>query len=882
MLTKRSMLLKLCILLMVNGVYGKDLNNMKENLTSTDAAKGVIERTTPSLKNFFKLEIIPQDNGNDVFEIESIDDRVVLRGNNGGSLSSAYYRYLKEYCRCDISWCGSQLNLPKKMPMVENKIRVSSLHKYRVYFNYCTLSYTTSWWDWERWEREIDIMAMNGINMPLSVIGLEGVWYYTLLKYGFTDEEARGFLVGPTYFAWQWMTNIQSHGGPLPKSWIDARIILGKKIIQRQLELGMTPIQQGFSGCIPRKLKEKYPDANIVSEHNWVGFTGTDQLDPLDPLFQKLGRTLIETQTKLFGTSHFYAADPFHEGRPPKPGNEYLEEVGKAIWKLMSDVDPKATWVMQAWSIRKPIACAVPEGKLLVLDLGGNKAKDDNSFWGHNFIKGQLHNFGGRINLHGDIKHMLSNPFAEVARKTKKSLGMGLFMEAIEQNPAFYASVFDQIWRDEPSDEKDWLTDYAERRYGAKSANAAKAWQLMVEDGPYKPNTTRTENSSIIAARPALDPIKSGPNSGFKIPYKPENLLKIWELLLADYDKLKGSDAYQFDLMDIGRQVLSNMGQEIHKEVSAGFKTKDMNHFEKHSKQFLDMLNDVDQLLATRREFNFGKWYNDARSWATTPEEKKLYEYNAAMLLTIWGPNLNPEIFDYSWREWAGLIRLYYLPRWEKFYEHLKGKLKENKSYIDASTTCYGRQPFRANEFYNKLADWEINWLQSSHDIDDQTVGDTGKIAKELYAKYKQLADYYYSKKHNDFIAKTNSEFLGDNYGEKVTSFSKKDLPEKWDGKNYDFSVDITKFINEEGEYKVSLISKKQRSLKIARVTLLQNKEEVMHDAHNGDGNDTKSRIYTVNVKEHAFGTKYFLKINVYTKRYKNNKLNIWIKKSEK
>lgn len=91
--------------------------------------------------------------------------------------------------------------------------------------NYCTVSYSAAWWDWERWQRELDFMAMNSINMPLSVVGLEAVWYNTLLKHKFTDEEARQFLAGPGHFAWQWMQNLQSYGGPLPKSWIDKHIV---------------------------------------------------------------------------------------------------------------------------------------------------------------------------------------------------------------------------------------------------------------------------------------------------------------------------------------------------------------------------------------------------------------------------------------------------------------------------------------------------------------------------------------------------------------------------------------------------------------------------------------------------------------------------------
>ena len=846
--------------------------------SATDAARGVIARTTPSLKDFFRLEVITQDNGKDVFEIETVGGNVVLRGNTGGSIASAYYHYLKVFCRCDVSWCGSQLRLPEAMPKPESKIRITSPHQYRVYFNYCTLNYTASWWDWERWEREIDFMAMNGINMPLSVVGLEGVWYHTLLEYGFTDEEAREYLVGPCFFAWQWMTNIEGHGGPLPKSWIEARIELGRKIVQRQLALGMTPIQQGFSGCVPTCLKQKFPEADIVLKQGWVGFPGTAQLDPLDPLFQKMGRTLIETQTRLFGTSHFYAADPFHEGQPPKPGDDYLAKVGQAIFKQMSDVDPKATWVMQAWSIRQPIACAVPFGKLLVLDLGGGRSKADDSFWGHNFIKGQLHNFGGRINLHGDIRYLLSNPFAAVAKATSKSCGMGLFMEAIEQNPAFYESVFDQIWRHEPGDVNAWLADYAERRYGAKSENAAKAWRLMVENGPYKALTSGTEKSSIIAARPALDPVKSGPNSGFEIPYPPENLIEAWELLLSDYDRLKSSDAYLFDLMDVTRQVLSNLGQEIHKEAAASFKVGDRRRFDRYSGEFLDLLLDVDRLLASRTEFNFGKWLDDARRCATTPEEKKLYEYNAAMLVTIWGPDPSPGIFDYAWREWAGLIRLYYQPRWKMFYAFLGERLKKGESYLDAPTTCFGRQAFRGNEFYKQLADWEIKWIHSRHEIGREPVGSTGAIAREIHAKYKPLLGYFYSPAHRDFVAQADAGFSRANFGEKVKTVTGKDFPKNWKGGTHVVPVDVTRFINQEGAYKITLLTVGDKhALHIKSVALLQNENQVMCDVHNGSSSDLKQGTYIVKVPECALGTRYSLKITFQEERFKDNQCDVWL-----
>lgn len=33
-----------------------------------------------------------------------------------------------------------------------------------------------AWWDWKRWEKEIDMMALQGINLPLAFTGQEAIW----------------------------------------------------------------------------------------------------------------------------------------------------------------------------------------------------------------------------------------------------------------------------------------------------------------------------------------------------------------------------------------------------------------------------------------------------------------------------------------------------------------------------------------------------------------------------------------------------------------------------------------------------------------------------------------------------------------------------------
>lgn len=713
------------------------------------AARDLIARVTPGYEKQYVLEVIPADaqSGEDVFEVDARKGKVVLRGNNPVALASAFHWYLKYTCKAQLSWFGDQLNLPERLPLPAAKERRTIGGKYRAYFNYCTLSYTAPWWDWERWQREIDFMAMNGINMPLQPIGLDAVWYETLLRMGFTDLEARTFLVGPGHQAWQWMTNIEQFGGPLPKSWIDSHVELGRRIFARQLELGMKPIQQSFTGYVPKLMAEKYPEAKIAQQPEWYGFEGVSQLDPLDPLFDRMGHTFMQVQDSIFGSYGIYSADPFHESAPPVNTPEYLSAVGKKISKLIDDFDPRGIVAMQAWSIREPIATQFPKDRLVVLDLNGSTYPNKKNFWGYPFVAGNLHNFGGRINMHGDLALLASNQYATARKKAPNAVGSGLFMESIVQNPVYYAMAFEMPMHRDTIRPSEWLDAYTVRAYGAESEAAQQAWAILLK-GPYGPGTNGVESSSIIAARPAIDVKKSGPNAGFNIPYDPKSLYEAERLLLQDAEKLETSEIYRFDVVDVQRQIMSNLGQEIHKAAAAAYKAGDMAGFKKHSGRFLELLLDVDALLATRTEWNFDRWVSDARNWGATTEEKDLLERDATALVTYWGftPGYMCQQFDYSWREWAGLIRRYYYNRWKMFYDMLAESLASGKPYSEAGAKMSnGREAFRGNEFYDRLADWEIDFVATPKtDIDPAPNGDEIETARKMFGKYSELAKEYY------------------------------------------------------------------------------------------------------------------------------------------
>lgn len=701
------------------------------------AAKALIKRILPAHYSQVKTKFIKSEKGKDVFEIDHQFNQLIIRGNNAVSIAAGLNWYLKYYCNAQMSWCGNQMGFIRKLPLPKDKFRKVIDQQYRVYMNYCTINYSASWWDWNRWEKEIDFMALNGINMPLSVIGLEAVWYNTLLHFNFSDAEARSFLAGPAFFAWQWMTNLEGHGGPLPYNWIQQRIILGKKIIQRELELGMMPIQQGFTGNVPLLLKDKFPEAKILRQPKWCNFPGAAQLDPLDPLFKSIGRVFLEEEKKLFGANHFYAADPFHESEPPQKDDAYLNKVGTSIIDLMLNFDSASTWVMQAWSIRKQIATAVPKEKLLILDINGQGYKNKDGFWGYPFITGNLHNFGGRLNLHGDLHLVAANQYKKIKENYPTVCGTGLFMESIGQNPVYYDLAFEMGIHSDSVDIEKWLKLYAERRYAHASQNAAAAWNILLKTC-YWGGTNGVEKSSIICARPALQVKKSGPNAGFQIPYSNRELVKALTLLLNDEGVLKNADGYRYDIVDLLRQILSNYGQILHANAVESYKKKDIDSFNIYSNRFLSLLKDVDQLLSTRDEFSFKKWITSARSFGKTADEKRLYEYNASMLVTIWGPENDPTIFDYSWREWSGLIKQYYLMRWKEFYAMLADHLKKGTVYDETNLPeVYGRETFRANDFYSRLADMEIAWIKCTKQFSDKPKEESVPVVMELLRKYK-------------------------------------------------------------------------------------------------------------------------------------------------
>ena len=701
-------------------------------------AAGVLHRLLPDRTGEFVFEPIPAQDGLDVFEIETVGGQVALRGPNGVAQASALNWFLKYSCHCHVSWSGDHLDLPKPLPNAE-KVRVATPYRYRYYWDYVSFSYVTAFWDWSRWEREIDWMALNGINMPLALTGQEAIWQAVYRTMGLSDREIGEFMVGPAYLPFGWLGCIDGWGGPLPQSWIDAQADLQKKILARERELGMTPVLQGFSGHVPAALATRFPESKLHTTQ-WSDFPSTSLLDPLDPLFPEIGWAFIQEQTRQFGTDHLYDADTFIEMTPPSNDPAFLSAIARAVHGAMTGADPDAVWLLQGWPFYyqrdfwqppqvEAVLGAIPDDRMIVLDLWAEQNpvwQRTEAFHGKPWIWCLYHNAGGRPGLYGPLPRIAGDPVAALHSPERGNLcGLGLTMEGTEQNPVVYDLMTEMAWHTRPVDLDRWVEDYAHRRYGAKLPQAERAWKTL-QATAYSAEIKSRPPTSVICMRPGLGGAADEYSSSqTPITYDPAQLAEAWRLLLDCGDIAAHVEPYRYDVVDIGQQVMANLALSLYDGMRRAHETKDRDAFGRSSQFFLQAICDLDELLATNRHFLLGTWITRARDWATNEQERKLYEWNARTLITLWGPRHN-RLHDYSCRHWSGLLRDFYAPRWEMFARHVE-------------TALAAGTPVDQEAFTREVTAWEERWAHRTDDFPSEARGDAVAVARNLFEKYRPL-----------------------------------------------------------------------------------------------------------------------------------------------
>lgn len=693
----------------------------------TDGALEVLRRVSRQISIPVNLEL-KKNAGSMYYEYSVVDGVLHLKGSDNVALCRGFYDYVKTHGLGMYSWSGNNIELPSELP-VTSPVKVVSPFQNHYYFNVCTYGYSMPYWDWARWEQEIDWMALHGINMPLALVGYEAILARVWKQMGLTDEEINGYFVGPAHLPWMRMGNVSGIDGPLNADWHKDQLALQHKILERMRSLGMKPICPGFPGFIPEAFKRIYPDLHIVETH-WGGAFHNWMISPTEPLFAKISEAFIREWEKEFGKCDYYLVDSFNEMDIPFPekGNparyEMAASYGEKVYSAIKKANKDAVWVMQGWMFGYQrhiwdyetlgaLVSRVPDDKMLLLDLAVDYNKHFwhsevnweyyKGFYNKQWVYSVIPNMGGKVGMTGVLDFYANGHLEALSSANRGNLvAHGLAPEGIENNEVLYELVTDAGWSSCRIDVRDWLKQYSRNRYGAAPERLMTAWDYLLKsvygsftDHPrfnwqFRPGSVKNGSINMNA-----------------------DYFRGLEAFISVSDELKDSPYYLTDLCEMTAHYLGGKAELLTKLIDQEYLLGDTLQARFLQSRFETLMLGMDRILSQHPTLRLDRWLSFASKSARTDVQRIQYETNARRIVTIWGPPVD----DYAARIWSGLIGNYYLGRWKEYYR--------------------GRESGEAVD----LAEWERRWVEENHDSYrwDSDL-DVVSLAREMLALSKDIS----------------------------------------------------------------------------------------------------------------------------------------------
>lgn len=650
-------------------------------------AKDVIKRTYGEVPSNVSFAICKKEGDTDSYSYSvSEKGKLKVEGTSTIALTKGFYDYILNEGYGISSWTTDRLELPAKLPATPKHECVSPF-KNHLFYNVCTYGYTSPFWGWEEWEHELDYLALHGFDMPLAPIAGEAILYRVWKELGLSDEEIAAYFTGPAHMPWMRMGNMTKVDGGMSQEWFDSQIALQHKILDRMYELGMKPVFQGFAGFVPIGIKSHFPDADIIIT-KWSGHESY-MLSPADELFSRIGTAFIREWEKEFGKGEYYLIDSFNELDIPfgEQGSQErfdkLAQYSRTIYKTIQDANPDAVWVMQGWmfgyqrdiwdpeSVRGLLSGA-PDDKMMIIDLAvdynefvwrsSNSWDYLDGFYGKEWIWSTVPNFGGRTALKGMLDFYLNGHLEAFESPNKGALtGFGTSPEGVENNEILYELISAAGWSSSKIDLDEFIKSYTAARYGSAPAELIAFWDEL-RQSVYN---NFTNNARFLwQQRPAYH---RGETMNIN-----EHYFRGIESFLSVAPQFTGNKAYEYDAIQYAALYLAAKADYLLKQANWALVVGDKDAAAQKIQKLYEVLYDTDRLLESHPILRMQRWLDMADEFATNEAEQESFKKEAKRLVSTWS---GPSLHDYSSRVWSGLIRDYYIPRLQKYYESaLDGK----------------------------------------------------------------------------------------------------------------------------------------------------------------------------------------------------------------
>ena len=633
------------------------------------------------------------DLGEEGFLIRSIrqgDQRylVLLGGGPRGTLYAVYH-YLERFCR--VGFFADGEHIPKLTEIPVEGINVVQKPRWPVRQYMMDCEYSSYWWDWGEWKREVDWAAKHRFNVLSSNFDFTATWRKVWKRFG-VDVPATS-LSGPPFHPWAgW--HCWAIKPPYPEQFQEFQAELAEKFTRygRGLGMKMAPDFRGFLGQVPREFHDAYRDRARFIRVPWgsLGFEPGIFIHPDDPLYTQVCRAYAEEMMKRYGTDHLWASHGFLEMWPGKDAQETLAiETASARKNLeaIRAVDPKAVLFGSSWAFTqrrdKPAARAylgaMPDDVFQVWELPSigltTQYRDMDYYWGKRWLLGFLYAYGGTTMLQGDLAHLIQSVQAAAADpKAANCLGICVEPEALRHNYIVFDLLARLGWNPSDVELDAFLRDYAERRYGKAAApKMTDCLRQLVESvyGDYYGRGVVCPLYMLRITSTHLNPERPyGVRSAKRcLPH----LQRALETALEESPRLGDSPLYQHDLIDIARQYLSDTFNLHVALLVRAFHARDKAAFERQARILREILVSQEKLLSSSDYYCLAPLLAKAKALPHAPKD---YDQRVRDILTVWGG----KIPDYAHRDYYELVRFYYRKRFDAFLQHARQRFGSGAS----------------------------------------------------------------------------------------------------------------------------------------------------------------------------------------------------------
>lgn len=550
-----------------------------------------------------------------------------------------------------------------------------------------------AFWGEDEWQKEIDFLAMNGVNLVLDITGMEEVYRRFLTKLGYRHREIKNFISGPAYFAWFYMNNIYGIGGPLHDGFFAEKTELARKNHFRMKTLGMNVVLQAYTGMVPGDINKKDKDVPVIPQGRWNNLPRPLVVSPDSVSYVKYASLFYESQKEVFGDlTHYYAGDICHEGGTL--GKAKAKDGFLNVMHGLLSADKDAVWVVQSWGdnpTRKFTKYLKPyrDDHILMLDLYAERSPNSEGRFAKlskfNYLFGFLNSFGGRNGIYGNLDTLAGQIKSSSEKPNFK--GIAYTAESNNVNPIMIDLFHSTVW-DEISDIDEWIKSYCIRRYGKENENLYKAALILKETALCGENIFKQEGQGApecaVCSRPESG-VASACTWGYtNIHYSAEKFDEAVRLFLTDYDKFKDNECYVFDAVDLLRQSLSNRINNTLKSMMSSYKTKDYFAFTEYADKFTSLSDMLDRVLLNHKDWSLSSYLGRVKEYSDKLDDftRELYMINAKALITTWysrPASDRGELHEYANRQLGDLISSFYKTRWDKFIENVKIEMDGGK-----------------------------------------------------------------------------------------------------------------------------------------------------------------------------------------------------------